>query len=336
MTKFCIKCGKELNEGAIRCIHCGSSQDYDDKNSQNSDILPIQGEIRNPFLAIVLSFFCVGWGQWYNGKTWDGLKFFGVFLGSYVLTIIFSTIIVSNQSLSAILILILFVIVIGIWIYGMYDAYKTADRINKGKEIFSRKSRLFWLPIALLILVIFGAFISGYVSCPSDQFRGIDGSCYPNDSILCNCTDHLYCENGTECVNDQWVRKCPSGYFRGITGRCFENGAVLCNCGGTPYCEAGGECVNNQWVTKCSVGEFRGITGRCVENGAVLCNCGGTPYCEAGGECINNRWVVKCPTGYFRGTDGSCYPIGSVKCNCEGYLYCEAGGKCINNRWVGI
>jgi len=24
LTKFCPKCGKDLNEGAIRCIHCGS------------------------------------------------------------------------------------------------------------------------------------------------------------------------------------------------------------------------------------------------------------------------------------------------------------------------
>jgi len=38
--------------------------------------LPAHQVIRQPYLAAILSFFFVGWGQWYNGMTWDGLKFF--------------------------------------------------------------------------------------------------------------------------------------------------------------------------------------------------------------------------------------------------------------------
>jgi len=33
-------------------------------------------DYRNPWIASILSIFFAGWGQWYNGKTWDGLKFF--------------------------------------------------------------------------------------------------------------------------------------------------------------------------------------------------------------------------------------------------------------------
>jgi FlaG/FlaF family flagellin (archaellin) len=43
---------------------------------------------------------------------------------------------------------------IGIWIYGMYDAYTTAKKINSREIGFTRKSRLFWLPPVILVLMI--------------------------------------------------------------------------------------------------------------------------------------------------------------------------------------
>jgi hypothetical protein len=128
-------------------------------------------KIRNPWIAVILSFFFVGWGQWYNGKTWDGLKFFGMSLGTYLLLRI-CFIIGLSQLLIGILILVLFVILIGIWIYGMYDAYKIADRINKRDESFVGKSRLFWIPtiiFALLVFIILAAIIS-YIVLSSPGF----------------------------------------------------------------------------------------------------------------------------------------------------------------------
>jgi flagellin FlaB len=74
-----------------------------------------------------------------------------------------------DQALFTIFILILTVVIIGIWIYGMYDAYKTADKINKRKESFSRKSRLFWLPPAWLAFMILAAVVS-YVLLGSGFF----------------------------------------------------------------------------------------------------------------------------------------------------------------------
>lgn len=39
-----------------------------------------------------------------------------------------------------------------IYFYAAYDAYKTAQRINRGEEEFIRKSRLFWVPVVVYML----------------------------------------------------------------------------------------------------------------------------------------------------------------------------------------
>ena len=123
-------------------------------------------EIRTPFIATILSFFFVGWGQWYNGKTWDGVKLLGIFLGVYVLMIIFSTVLSTIQPLALFLTLILFFVLLMIWIYGMYDANKIAKMINRGEDAFSGKSQLFWLPAIILsiaVLVIFLAVVFAFI-----------------------------------------------------------------------------------------------------------------------------------------------------------------------------
>ena len=99
----------------------------------------VKTEIRDQYRALFLSFFVPGWGQLYNGKTWHGLITFGLFLiscfflnaypGSFLITLV-------------------------IWLYGMYDANDTADKINRGEIEFAGKSRLFWMPIVLIILII--------------------------------------------------------------------------------------------------------------------------------------------------------------------------------------
>jgi hypothetical protein len=125
--------------------------------------------VRNPFLAVIFSFFFPGWGQWYNGQRWEGLKFF---LASLIIVLIAlaSTFLLKDQaSLVSAFSVVLGLASIGVWLYGMYHAYTTAQRINQGAVVFERKSRLFWLPVALIILMIvmliiaavFAAFIFG-------------------------------------------------------------------------------------------------------------------------------------------------------------------------------
>jgi len=153
MPKFCPACEIPLQfENLATCPNCG-------ENLRPAQTLVV---IRNPLIAAILSFFFVGWGQWYNGKTWGGLKFFVAFLGSCALLAGYS-IIEASEPVSARFILIIGgVLATGIWMYGMYDAYKTADRINRNRETFLKKSRFFWIPVILFILGI-AAVISVFV-----------------------------------------------------------------------------------------------------------------------------------------------------------------------------
>jgi FlaG/FlaF family flagellin (archaellin) len=111
---------------------------------------PGKQPIRNPLLAMIFSFFFSGWGQWYNGERWKGLFFWGVTIIAGILNIVLRISLKNN-----LLVAIGFMAVgIGIWIYGMYDAYTTAKKINSREIGFTRKSRLFWLPPVILVLMI--------------------------------------------------------------------------------------------------------------------------------------------------------------------------------------
>lgn len=69
---------------------------------------------KNPGLAAVLSFFFAGLGQIYNGQITKGIAF------------------VVIQIINAFLMLVLigFLTFPAFWIWGMIDAYRTAERLN--------------------------------------------------------------------------------------------------------------------------------------------------------------------------------------------------------------
>jgi TM2 domain-containing membrane protein YozV len=69
---------------------------------------------RNPGLAAVLSFFYMGLGQIYNGQIGKGVAFIVMYTFSWILMILLIGIITTPI----------------LWIYGMYDAYKSAEKIN--------------------------------------------------------------------------------------------------------------------------------------------------------------------------------------------------------------
>lgn len=70
---------------------------------------------KNPGLAAVLSFFYMGLGQIYNGQIAKGIAFLVVYSISWILTIVVIGLITTPI----------------LWIYGMYDAYKSAEKINQ-------------------------------------------------------------------------------------------------------------------------------------------------------------------------------------------------------------
>ncbi|MBS3920645.1 MAG: hypothetical protein KG012_17360 [Deltaproteobacteria bacterium] len=71
--------------------------------------------MKNPGVAAVLSFFITGLGQIYNGQITKGVLFIII------------------QAINALLMyaLIGFITFPIFWIWGMVDAYRTAEKINK-------------------------------------------------------------------------------------------------------------------------------------------------------------------------------------------------------------
>ena len=75
--------------------------------------------MKNPGVAAVLSFFICGLGQIYNGQIFKGIVVIICYALSWALTYV----------------LIGWLIVPVLWIWGIYDAYKNAERINKSYNI---------------------------------------------------------------------------------------------------------------------------------------------------------------------------------------------------------
>lgn len=70
---------------------------------------------KNPGLAAVLSFFYMGLGQIYNGQIAKGIAF----------------VVIYSISIFLMVIIIGFITTPILFIYGMYDAYKSAEKINR-------------------------------------------------------------------------------------------------------------------------------------------------------------------------------------------------------------
>jgi len=109
-TKFCQNCGAEIDLVAEICPKCGVR------------IAPppaVHVEKKSEGIAAVCSFLFTGLGQIYNGQIGKGILFLiiGVILAFSILILIG---------------LILYPI---FWVYNIYDAYKTAQRINAGERL---------------------------------------------------------------------------------------------------------------------------------------------------------------------------------------------------------
>ena len=74
---------------------------------------------KNPGVAAVLSALFVGLGQIYNGEIAKGLIFMVAYFVSILLAFILIGIITTPL----------------LWIFGIYDAYNTAKRINAGEIV---------------------------------------------------------------------------------------------------------------------------------------------------------------------------------------------------------
>lgn len=148
---FCTKCGRSNQQGARFCNSCGTTIYGATVRSESSrgtavgarhadppTVLPrpqvvvVQGAIKSSGLAAVLSFFWSGLGQVYLGKMGLGIALMlaqpaMTLLGLGLMTrgMLFET------SDAFVLGVVFLVVATAIWIFGMTNAYRIAERINQ-------------------------------------------------------------------------------------------------------------------------------------------------------------------------------------------------------------
>lgn len=102
---FCRICGSEILAEAEICPKCGVRQQTREK--------------KNPGVAAIFSVIWPGLGQIFNGQTGKGILFILLqMINFFLLFFIIGAITIP-----------------GFWVYGIYDAYLTAEKINRGEEV---------------------------------------------------------------------------------------------------------------------------------------------------------------------------------------------------------
>ena len=129
----CISCGNPICE---ECKVISKGEEYCKKCiARKAESAPFKK--RSPGLAALLSFLLAGLGQIYNGQLGKGLLI--LFTGWLILP----------------------------WIYGIFDAYRTAKRINAGQIETKDRSGCMAALIILLVLTTITAALLGFVAAIS-------------------------------------------------------------------------------------------------------------------------------------------------------------------------
>lgn len=103
---FCPRCGYANRYDAQYCGSCSARMPAAERAG---------GGLRSPGLAAVLSFFWCGLGQIYNGQILKGVAMLVVYMISWAMVWLVIGIITTPI----------------LWIWGMFDAYRTAERLNR-------------------------------------------------------------------------------------------------------------------------------------------------------------------------------------------------------------
>lgn len=107
--KFCSNCGFKMDKNIKFCPECGSPTNGVPQTAVNS-------QDKNSALAAILSFLIIGLGQIYIGLTKKGI-------------ILLLAAIISGFLM---LIYIGWITWLIVWIYAIYDAYNSAEKMNRG------------------------------------------------------------------------------------------------------------------------------------------------------------------------------------------------------------
>ena len=131
MTRFCSSCGANVPDTAKFCNECDAR--LPDAVTPGKQPPAQDAGNKSTFLAPSGSTFVPGLGQIYEGNILRGfLVFLGTFFGFF-----------------------LFIIPgLIIWLYGIYDAYSTAEKVNAGTVPFRQAPVLHMVTFVIIAIVI--------------------------------------------------------------------------------------------------------------------------------------------------------------------------------------
>ena len=117
-TKFCSNCGFEMPKATKFCPECGNATSMAPQ-VVNSTTATVLRRDKSPGLAALLSFLIIGLGQVYLGLTKKGIILFVLAIISGIL----------------IFVLIGWIIWVLVWVYAIYDAYNSGEKMRNGIEV---------------------------------------------------------------------------------------------------------------------------------------------------------------------------------------------------------
>ena len=122
--KSCPNCGTELKYGGKFCPNCGANLEsisVPQTNVENKVTVNQQAVTtkKNPIVAAILSLIFPGIGQLYIGQNNKG----GLFL------------VLAAVSIVLMLLLIGFILYVLFWLWAIFDAYTSAEKLNNGEFV---------------------------------------------------------------------------------------------------------------------------------------------------------------------------------------------------------
>ncbi|KAF5415194.1 MAG: hypothetical protein C5S48_06315 [Candidatus Methanogaster sp.] len=139
--KFCSNCGEQIDVRAEICPHCGVR-------------VAIPTSVKNPAVAVILSFFVVGLGQVYNGKYKTAILMFVLAVISAMLWSVGIGVITS----------------LIIWIWSMSDAWNVAK--GTGGSTSGSVSTVVMAVVGFFLICALMAMIGAFVFGMGDSMGG--------------------------------------------------------------------------------------------------------------------------------------------------------------------
>jgi TM2 domain-containing membrane protein YozV len=177
--KPCPACSRQTAYDNDVCPYCGQTFDQPAGGSPTamraSRHKADRTDLRNPVLAAACAFLFPGWGQWYNGRTAEGIYVIAASFGIVIVSAMLMFVLSSSRMITMAVAGVTGLLLLVIWLYSITTAYNTARGINRGGTPFKGKSLLFWMPATLWVLLA-GIIV---ISFASISIPGLPGAEIP-------------------------------------------------------------------------------------------------------------------------------------------------------------